>query len=392
MSFIFRVFEESWHLFTDAAVYILFGLLVGGLLKVFLNPAYVAAHLGRGRFLPVLKAALFGIPIPLCSCGVLPAAASLKRQGANNGATTAFLISTPESGVDSIVISYALLDPLLTVARPLAALFTAVAAGFAENLLHKQDETDWLRGVDRSCPVDNCCDGTDCPPAAHASHHSFVEKLTAGLRFAFNDLWAELAGWFFAGLLLAGVIAVLVPSDLLGRYLGGGLSSMLIMLAAGIPMYICATASTPVAAALILKGVSPGAALVFLLAGPATNIASLSMLVGLLGRRATMVYLVMLAICTVLSGLVLDQVYAGLGLSAQAAVGAAAEMVPDWLQTAAALLLLVLSVKPLLGVFRRYFRGTPAGPETCQSSCCSPQPLSLQPAPPSEKTECRSPS
>ena len=115
---IFQITIESWHLLLEASIYILFGMLVGGLLKVFLNPSYVAKHLGRGKISSVLKAALFGIPIPLCSCGVLPAAASLKKQGANNGATTAFLISTPESGVDSIAITYALLDPIMAVARP----------------------------------------------------------------------------------------------------------------------------------------------------------------------------------------------------------------------------------------------------------------------------------
>ena len=114
--------QESWHLLLEASVYILFGMLVGGLLKVFLNPSFVADHLGKGKFSSVIKAALFGIPIPLCSCGVLPAAASLKRQGANNGATTAFLISTPESGVDSMAITYALLDPIMTVARPVVSL------------------------------------------------------------------------------------------------------------------------------------------------------------------------------------------------------------------------------------------------------------------------------
>jgi uncharacterized membrane protein YraQ (UPF0718 family) len=125
MDILITILGESWHLLREASVYILFGMLVGGLLKVFLNPSFVAAHLGRGKFSSVIKAALFGIPIPLCSCGVLPAAASLKKQGANSGATTAFLISTPESGVDSIAITYALLDPIMTVARPVAAFVTA---------------------------------------------------------------------------------------------------------------------------------------------------------------------------------------------------------------------------------------------------------------------------
>ena len=349
------IFEESWYLLREASAYILFGMLVGGLLKVFLNPSFVADHLGRGKVSSVIKAALFGIPIPLCSCGVLPAAASLKKQGANNGATTAFLISTPESGVDSIAITYALLDPIMTVARPVAAFMTAVAAGITENLLQSQKEEDWKQIIDRSCPIDNCCDGNSCPPAEHASHHSFSEKLWAGFKFAVDDLWGDLAGWFFAGLLLAGFITAVIPNEIMTSYLGGGLHSMLIMLLIGVPMYICATASTPVAAALILKGVSPGAALVFLLVGPATNITSLSVLFGLLGKRATAIYLVMLSVFAVLAGLLLDMVYDGFGISASAIAGEAGEVIPYWLQFSAALIVIGLSVKPLCRLCRTFF-------------------------------------
>ena len=355
MEIVILIFTESWHLLLEASVYILFGMLVGGLLKVFLNPSFVADHLGTGKFSSVIKAALFGIPIPLCSCGVLPAAASLKRQGANNGATTAFLISTPESGVDSMAITYALLDPIMTVARPVSAFITAVAAGISENVLQSQKEDDWERVIDRSCPVDNCCDGNECPPEEHAAHHTFAEKLWSGLKFAVDDLWGDLAGWFFAGLLLAGVIAAVIPQELMTNYLGGGLHSMLIMLLVGIPMYICATASTPVAAALILKGVSPGAALVFLLVGPATNVTSLSVLFGLLGKRATAIYLFMLSLFAVLSGLVLDMIYNSFGITASAIAGQAGEVIPYWLQLSGALIIISLSVKPLYLFMKKVF-------------------------------------
>ena len=354
MNIIVNIFVESWHLLLEASVYILLGMLVGGLLKVFLNPSFVVDHLGKGKFSSVIKAALFGIPIPLCSCGVLPAAASLKRQGANNGATTAFLISTPESGVDSMAITYALLDPIMTVARPVSAFITAVAAGITENLLHTQKEEDWEKVIDRSCPIDNCCDGNDCSPEEHARHHSFGEKIWSGLKFAVDDLWGDLAGWFFAGLLLAGVISAIIPQELMVQYLGGGLHSMLIMLIVGIPMYICATASTPVAAALILKGVSPGAALVFLLVGPATNVTSLSVLFGLLGKRATAIYLVTLSVFAVLSGLTVDMIYSGFGISASAVAGQAGEVIPYWLQFVGALIVILLSVKPLYLFLNRF--------------------------------------
>ncbi|RJX26027.1 MAG: permease [Desulfurivibrio sp.] len=378
LSFTLSVIQEAWHMLLDSSVYVLFGLLVGGMLKMFLSPSYVAHHLGKGRFRSVFKAALFGIPIPLCSCGVLPAAASLKKQGANNGATTAFLISTPESGVDSISISYALLDPIMTIARPLAAFLTALVAGFSENIVNPPRSVA-LTAPDLRCQVDNCCSGVDCPPAEHAAHHTLAEKLLAGLHYAKDELWGDLAGWFFVGLLAAGLISALVPDELVGLYLGGGLSAMLLMLLFGIPLYICATASTPIAAAMILKGVSPGAALVFLLVGPATNIASISVVLGLLGKRATALYLLAIAVVSVGCGLLLDFVYLQAGISAQAAVGQAAELLPFEVRIAGALILLVLSIRPLARGVGRLLPGRKTEHCVC-SECCTPPSLVPFPA------------
>jgi len=308
---------------------------------------------------------------------VLPAAASIKKQGANNGATTAFLISTPESGVDSIAITYALLDPLMTVARPVAALFTAITAGVIENLFHSENERNNIK-MDLSCPVDGCCDGIGCSPDEHKRHHSFAEKIQAGLRFAITDIWGDLAGWFFIGIFLAGLISALVPAQLFVQYLGGGFSSMLIMLAMGIPLYICATASTPIAAALILKGVSPGAALVFLLVGPATNITSLSVLFGLLGKRATAIYLLTLSVFAVLCGLILDQLYIGFAFSARAVAGQAAELIPFQGQLAGAVILLALSVRPICENLKGFFNKSShyhADCTACDSNSSSPFPI-----------------
>jgi uncharacterized membrane protein YraQ (UPF0718 family) len=372
MNLFFDIIRESWHLFQEASVYVLFGIVVSGLLRIFISPGAVARHLGRGRFMSVFKAALLGIPIPLCSCGVLPAAASLKKQGANNGATTAFLISTPESGVDSLTITYALLDPIMTIARPAAAFVTATAAGVAENL--PKEERDNHSIPDLSCPVDNCCDGIDCSPDAHKAHHTFSERISAGLRYALVDLWGDMAAWFMVGLLLAGLITTIIPPEIMTSYLGGGLPSMLIMLAVGSPLYICATASTPIAAALILKGVSPGAALVFLLAGPATNITSLTVLIKLLGKRAVAIYLMAIAVSTVIFGLALDHVYRSFDISARAIAGQAAEIIPPWAQLVGALLLLTLSIRPIFHSLRSLLaRGKGHGEEhacECHSDSC----------------------
>jgi len=346
MNVFIEIVTASWDLLKDSSVYIFFGIFVSGVLRAFLSPSIVMRHLGTNRFSSVFKAVLLGIPIPLCSCGVVPAAASLKRQGANNGATTAFLISTPETGIDSISISYALLDPILTVARPCAAFVTATAAGLAENTLFPPKGQETVLKPDLSCPVDGCCDGLNCEPEVHKRHHTFGEKFASGMHYAFRVLWPDLAPWFVVGILLAGIIDALVPTEILAGYLGGGIGAMLIMLVVGVPLYICATASTPIAASLILKGVSPGAALVFLLAAPATNAASLPMLMKVLGKRGTTVYLVSIAVMSVLLGLALDWVYALAGLSAQATLGQAAEIIPRWAQISGAAAVLVLSAGP----------------------------------------------
>ena len=284
------------------------------------------------------------------------------------------------TGIDSIAITYALLDPVMTVARPVAAFVTAAAAGITENLISYSKEGNQVE-PDLSCPVDGCCDSPDCPPEEHLHHHTFTEKIMAGFRFAFTEVWADMAGWFLIGLVLAGLITAAIPEDLMTRYLGGGLPAMLLMLAVGIPLYICATASTPIAAALILKGISPGAALVFLMAGPATNITSLTVLVGTLGKRATAIYLCTIALSAILFGLAVDQIYGYLGFSARAVVGQAGEIIPPWAQWTGALIILAISVGPIWRRLRSLFaagkkslgvlpgEGTLAGPADNVAPC-----------------------
>jgi hypothetical protein len=364
MNFLIKVFQESWHLLLDASVYIIFGIVVAGLLKTFLSPEYVAKHLGRGRFKPVLKAALFGVPIPLCSCGVMPAAATLKKQGASNGATIAFMISTPESGIDSISVTYALLDPIMTIARPIAAFGSAVAAGITESLFTPPNQAAPPPPL-MAHPPTNHCSPVEPPPG----HRPLPARLWASFHYAFGELWGDLATWFAFGILLSGIITVLVPQALISQYLGGGLVSMLIMLVAGIPIYICASASTPIAAALILKGVSPGAALVFLLVGPATNMASLSILTGMMGKKATLRYLLVLAISSVSFGLLLDKIYQWRGISAQAVIGQAGEFMPPGVQLLSAALLIVLSVKPFYRLGKRQLDRFRAHPDGNNSGC-----------------------
>ncbi len=353
-SLLLRVLLESWDMLLEASPYILFGIAFGGLIKVFMPADFIAKHLGKGKFLPVVKAALFGIPLPLCSCGVLPAAAGLKDQGANNGATAAFLISTPESGVDSISITYALLDPLLTIARPFAALITALFAGFAENIVNPPKEM--AVKAPTPLPMAGKLSGGIGTNPFSTEKTPFLQELLQGVKYAFLELWGDIAPYFFFGILLGGLITALIPEDFLKAYLGGGLPSMLLMLLIGIPIYICASASTPIAAALILKGISPGTALVFLLTGPATNITSLSVLTGILGKRASVLYLFTIAIFAVLFGLATDQLYTMLNLDVRAVTGKAAEIIPYGIQLASALLVIALSIQPVWQSMQRKFK------------------------------------
>jgi len=347
MTFAYEITLAAWNLLEQSAVYILLGLLVGGLLKIFLSPDYVARHLGKGKIASVFKAALLGIPIPLCSCGVLPAAAQLKKQGANNGATTAFLISTPESGVDSIALSWALLDPIMTVARPVAAFFSAFIAGLMENLFfYREGVAEPLQPLKILASLASVCQDTCCADQGGKKTGPW-SVFKDGMRYAVTDIWGDIAGWFFIGIVVAAFITVLVPDDLIARHLGGGIGSMLLMLVVSIPMYICATASTPIAAALIIKGVSPGTALVFLLTGPATNITNLVVINKILGKKGALLYLVSLSVISVLCGLVLDALYFSLSISAAATIGTATEVLPNWLMLGATCLLLLFSVYPL---------------------------------------------
>jgi len=274
---------------------------------------------------------------------VLPAAASFKKQGANKGALASFLVSTPESGVDSIAITYALLDPIMTVARPLAAFITGITAGILENTVSWRPSAE----LDSPAPVSTAAAGN-----TSEDQEPLMTRIIHGLRYGFREIWADIALWFFVGLFLAGIITVYMPESLSQMILGGGIVAMLAMLLMGMPIYICATASTPIAAAFLLKGASPGAVLVFLLVGPATNMTSLSVLIRILGKMGTIRYLIVIAVVSILFGLGLDGVYHYLDIEARAVISEVRETIPYWLKLGSAVILIMLFLHHLLDQFR----------------------------------------
>ena len=338
IEFIQRLTVETWHLFSDAAPYVLFGFLAAGLIKALLPEEAVARHLGGRSTTAVVKASLLGIPLPLCSCGVIPAAISLRKQGAGRGASAAFLVSTPESGVDSIAITWALLDPVMTVVRPLAAFITGTLTGMLINLL-PEEATELDEEPGSSGCHDACCG------SATAAKASLGQRMLAGVRYAFGELLKDIGGWLLLGVLIAGLLTTLLPAGFFAMLFAHQSASLLVMLLVSIPLYMCASASTPIAAALVLKGLSPGAALVFLLAGPATNAATLTVVARFWGRQATLVYLAVIAGCSLVFGWLLNAFYAWAGLDISRWVTPAEGAAASGWHAFAAVVLLVLIVR-----------------------------------------------
>lgn len=357
---LFEVLAAAWDILLDSSLFVLFGFFVAGLLKGFIPDDFIQRHLGGSRKRGIFKASLFGIPIPLCSCGVIPAAGGLRQQGAGKGAVTSFMISTPETGVDSMAVTYALLDPVMTVVRPVAAFFTASCTGLLVNLFDREvpAQPKQLSESIAPLPMASCTDkGCGCEAHGAAEPKQLPRawlKFRQGMSFAFGNLLSEIGPWLLFGIGLAAIITVALSPEFIAAYLGDGLLSMVIMIAVATPLYVCATASTPIAAALALKGLSPGAALVFLLAGPATNMATITVVARLLGRRTAVIYVGSIMACSLVLGLLVNWIYIRLGLNIAGWVAGAEHATHGLLYTASALLLLLLIAEPwLLGFYCR---------------------------------------
>jgi len=297
--FLLALARGFWSTFTQMSPYLLFGFLVAGLLSILVPPSLVERHLGGRGIWPVVKSSLFGVPLPLCSCGVIPVAASLRRHGASKGATTAFLLSTPQTGVDSILVTYSLMGMVIAVFRPIAAFVSGLIGGAAVILFDAEELDDYPMQCEGACCVENPKRG----------------RIASVLHYGFVTLPRDIAKALVAGVAVAAVIAAVVPNDFLAGRLGTGVVGMLVMMAVGIPMYVCATASVPIAAALIAKGASPGAALVFLMTGPATNAATIMTVWKIMGKRTAIVYLATVALTSLAGGMILDEFFPGAILS-----------------------------------------------------------------------------
>lgn len=277
----------------EMAPLLLLGLLIAGLLHSFMPKSFYRQYLASNDLRSVLTSLLFGIPLPLCSCGVIPTAVGMRREGASKGATTAFLISTPQTGVDSIMSTYSVLGLPFAILRPMVALVTGLIGGLLANRFDRSDAETL------SCP------STDCPTSGNPSTN-LIGKLHEAFRYGFSQMIQDIGLWLIIGLIMAGLINVLVPDNFFLTFQDKPLLSILLILVIACPMYVCATGSIPIAAALMLKGLTPGAALVFLMAGPATNIASIVVLGKTLGRRSLIIYLATILLGAITFGLITD--------------------------------------------------------------------------------------
>ena len=456
-----ELINNIWAVVLDTSFWLLVGLLAAGIIKTYIPEDAMRRWVGGKGLGAVSRAALFGAPLPLCSCGVLPAAIGLHRAGASKEATVSFLISTPETSVDSVAVTYALMGPVMAIYRPVAALMSAMITGMLTALIKddikvaepkvaavrkkafnanetsidvaidtafKPNETsvdvaadpafnpnetsvdvaadpafnpnetavdivtdsvfdpsqtsvdatigtvfnpnqtsvDAAVGAEfnpndtvvesdiaKSCcssePVKeekSCCSSKSSESAESITKTSQNSHWFMALRYAGAELLDDISMWLAIGIVLAGFMLTFIPTDWLAQW-GGGLSAMLVMLVVGVPLYICAVASTPVAAGLLLAGVSPGAVLVFLLVGPATNITTFALIKRELGLKVTIVYLLGISVVSVSMGLLLELLLETQNWEIKASLGHAHSMLPVWLAWGSAILLLILAIKPL---------------------------------------------
>ena len=295
-----KLLNEIWLTYISIAPYLFIGLIFAGLLHVVFKKDFVAKHLGKNNLFSVIKAAILGVPLPLCSCGVIPTALFLRKKKASKGAVLSFLISTPQTGVDSIIATYGMMGPIFAIFRPFAAFVTGIIGGIAANFLDKEEEQ--ITDEEDKFECDTC-------EIEEPHSHTVLERVTSGLKYAFVEFLDDITIQLIVGIIIAGLISYIIPDNFFQNFGGDGILGMLIMIAVGIPLYVCATASIPIAVSLILKGISPGAAFVFLVVGPATNAATITLISRALGKKTIAIYLSVISVFAILGGFLLNYIF-----------------------------------------------------------------------------------
>ncbi|MDP8233178.1 MAG: permease [Candidatus Saelkia tenebricola] len=327
MNLVLDFINESISLWREVSPYLLVGMFIASLLHVFIGKEFIFNHLGRGGILSIIKATILGIPLPVCSCGVIPLANSLKKDGAHKSSVLSFLVSTPTTGIDSILATYSLMGPLFAIFRPLGAFISGILVGVTDYLFdsHPPEEKIIL-------------------PHEHKKT-KFHFKLKEQIKYAFFEIPQDIGKWLLIGTVLGGFISVVVPESLFTKYFTFPLDFIIVILFA-VPLYVCATGSIPIAVALMAKGFTPGAALVFLIAGPATNAITLSFVRTKLGKRSFYIYLFSIITSAIILGVIFNIVW--VFATHSNIMSASKEMLPANVKSVSALILFVLIINALL--------------------------------------------
>ncbi len=350
MTYIIKFWNELVLLTVEMAPYLMLGFLFAGILYAWFPTGKVHKYLGKKNKRSVINASLLGIPLPLCSCGVIPTGISFYKNGASKGSTVSFLISTPQTGVDSIMVTWSLLGWPLAVIRPFVAFITGIFGGLFVNRLEKDTIIE--------SPINN---------GSTSDTSSKRIGFTGMLRYAFIDFLQDIVKWLVIGLLIAALMAVIIPADFFTSYISNDYISMLAILIASIPLYVCATGSVPIAAVLIMKGLSPGAAIVFLMAGPATNAATISVIGSTLGRKTLIIYLFSIISGALFFGILINELLPrDFFLNTMSHIHDTEHthgFLPKWLNYGSAVILTILMLnglfmKYLPGLFRNKFSST----------------------------------
>lgn len=297
-------------MFISMSFYIMLGLLFVGILHTYIKREKVLKLLGKDKFSSVVNASIVGVPLPLCSCGVVPTALQLKKDGASNGAVTSFLISTPQTGVDSILATYAMMGPFMALFRPIAAFISGIIGGGVVNTFAKEEVININSNTNCGCSTHKSTTRCSTPKLVKRNipaKKNNTKKILKVFKYAYGEFLDEISSHFIIGIFLASIITTFVPTDFfINLGLNEGIFGMLSMVLIGLPMYICSTSSIPIAMSLMTKGLSLGSAFVFLFVGPVTNIASILVLSKALGKKITTMYMSLVIICSLGFGFILD--------------------------------------------------------------------------------------
>ena len=328
--------KEVWYLFNTMSPYLLLGFLMAGILYILIPGELIYKHFSSNSLSGVTKASLFGVPLPLCSCGIIPVAAYLRKEGAGKPSTLAFLTSTPTTGIDSILATYSLLGPLFAIIRPISSLISGIIAG----VIHIFLEPEKTEKLSDSLPIPDSKDNITYT-------NSFKNNIKKIIHYGFFEIIQETWKWLAIGILIGGIVAFFIPADIAEKYLSNSWIAYPLMLIISTPFYVCATGSIPITAALILKGLTPGAGFIFLFAGPATNTATLSFVGGKLGRKSLFIYLLTIILSAFFFGLLIDFIWYSSGKDLHLITGGM-EMIPGWIKLTSSLILILLIINVIL--------------------------------------------